>query len=264
MRGWTLRVLAAVSLLITPLAFGAGALFPRPLHLVRRVDDPLSKTSATIDEYCIGNRVVTVRGAKVTIADYDAQQLTEIDHAAQTWSVTPFADIAQSRAALDARIGVKPVQREARMMISGSRSANNVETFVDETPHRRLDVGIDRRVTLSRAAAEVLIGAAYPAKMTDEQTEILAVAGSSGSISAMSVSATPAENYGLVTERTLTIDTDGARVVSHNSIIRVGDEMPAAEVTLIDPGAKRIESRLTRLARELREIDTLPSANALH
>jgi hypothetical protein len=255
---------AAVSLLVAPLAFGAGALFPRPLHLVRKVDDPISKTSATLDEYCIGNRVVTVRGAKVTIADYDAQQLTEIDHAAQTWSVTPFADIAQSRAALDARMGIKHTPRGERMTISGSRSGSDLETFVDDTPHRRLDVGIDRRVTLSRAAAEVLIGAAYPAKVTDEQTEILAVAGSSVSSSAMSVRATAADTYGLVTERTLTIDSDGARLVSHNSIIRIGDEMPAAETTLIDPGAKRIESRLTRLARELRAIDTLPDANALH
>jgi hypothetical protein len=255
---------AAVSFLVAPLAFGGGALFPRPLHLVRRVDDPISKTSATIDEYCIGNRVVTVRGAKVTIADYDAQQLTEIDHAAQTWSVTTFADIAQSRAALDARMGIKSAPREARMMVSGTRSPGNVETFVDETPHRRLDIGIDRRVTLSRGAAEVLIGAAYPAKVTDEETEILAVAGSSGSISAMSVRASAAETYGLVTERTLTIDSDGTRLVSRNSIIRIGDEMAAAETTLIDPGAKRIESRLTRLARELRDIDTLPAANALH
>jgi hypothetical protein len=128
---------AAVSLVVAPLAFGAGALFPRPLHLVRKVDDPISKTSATLDEYCIGNRVVTVRGAQVTIGDYEAQQLTEIDHAAQTWSVTPFADIAQSRAALDARMGIKPTPHGARMTISGSRSGSDVETFVDETPHRR-------------------------------------------------------------------------------------------------------------------------------
>ena len=119
--GWALRVVAAGSLLAAPLVFGADALFPRPLHLVRRVDDPISKTSAMIDEYCVGNRVVTVRGAKVTIADYDAQQLTEIDHAAQTWSVTPFADIAQSRAALDARMGVKSAPRSARLMVSGTR-----------------------------------------------------------------------------------------------------------------------------------------------
>ena len=72
----------------------------------------------------------------------------------------------------------------------------------------------------------------------------------------MSAGAT-AGTYGLVTERTLTIDVEGTRLVSHNTIIRIGDEMPPADATLIDPGAKRIESRLTRLARELREIDTL-------
>src|SRR5436305_2028175 len=99
--------MAALSILVAPLAFGATLLFPKPLHLVRRIDDPISKTTATIDEYCVGNRVITVRGSKVGIADYDAQQLTEIDHAAQTWSVTPFADIAKSRTALDARIGNK-------------------------------------------------------------------------------------------------------------------------------------------------------------
>jgi hypothetical protein len=45
--------------------------------------------------------------------------------------------------------------------------------------------------------------------------------------------------------------------VSHNTVVRVGDEMPPAEAMLIEPGAKRVESRLTRLARELREIDTI-------
>lgn len=90
------------SLLVAPAVFAATVLFPRPLHLVRRVDDPISKTTATIDEYCGGNRVVTVRGSKVAIADYDAQQLTEIDHAAQTWSVTPLL-ILRSRVPISIR-----------------------------------------------------------------------------------------------------------------------------------------------------------------
>jgi hypothetical protein len=238
-------------------------LFPRPLHLVRRVDDPISKSVATIDEYCAGNRVVTVRGSKVTIADYDAQQLTEIDHAAQMWSVTPFAEIAQSRAALDARIGAKTVSSAARLTAVAGKASSAVETFVDERPNRRLDIGIDRRIILSRAAAEVLIGAAYPGKGSEEQEQILAAAGGGGGVSAMSAGAASTA-YGLVTERTLTIDVDGTKLVSHNSIVRIGDETAPADATLIDPGAKRIESRLTRLARELREIDTLPAANAQH
>jgi hypothetical protein len=260
--------MAVLTITAAPLAFGASALFPRALHLVRRVDDPISKTSATIDEYCAGNRVVTVRGAKVTVADYDTQQLTEIDHAAQTWSVTPFAEIAQSRVALDARMGATsaaPATRlTARSGQASGQTSSVVETFVDERSNRRLEIGIDRRVTLSRAAAEVLIGAAYPGKGSDEQEQILAAAGGGGSVSAMSAGAAVAGTYGLVTERTLTIDVDGTKLVTHNSIVRVGDEMPPADATLVDPGARRIESRLTRLARELREIDTLPAANAQH
>jgi hypothetical protein len=257
-----------LSVLAAPLAFCATALFPRPLHLVRRLDDPLTRTSATIDEYCAGNRVVTVRGPKVTIADYDAQLLTEIDHAGHTWSITPFADIAQSRVALDARIGVKSAPIATRLTAAGAHASSAVETFVDSAPHRRLDVSIDRRVNLSRAAAEVLIGAAYPGRVSEEQQEILAAAGSGGGSSAMSSGGMSASNsggtYGLVTERTLTIDADGTRLVSHNAIVRIGDEMPPADATLIDPGAKRIESRLTRLARELREVDTLPTASGQH
>jgi hypothetical protein len=263
--GWGRRFIAALSLLSAPLAFGATALFPRPLHLVRQVDDPISKTTATIDEYCAGNRVVTVRGSKVTIADYDAQQLTEIDHAAQTWSVTPFADIAASRAALDAKIGAAPAPRAARLTASSSiHSSGAVETFVADAPQRHLEVGIDRRVSLSRAAAEVLIGAAYPGKGSEEQEAILDAAGNKGVVSAMSVGAKSETTYGLVAERTLTIESGGTTLISHNKILRVGDEMPPADVTLIDPGAKRIESRTTRLSRELREIDTLPSANVQH
>lgn len=254
------RAAAAISLLLTPLGFCAEALFPRPLHLVRRVSDPISRTTATIDEYCAGNRVVTVRGSKVTIAEYDAQQLTEIDHAAQTWSVTPFADIAQARAALDARIRVSSAPRVTRFTAAGHKAAGTGETFVDDAPHRRLEIVIDRRVGLSRGASEVLIGAAYPATGTEEQEAILAAAGGGGNVSTMSTGTSATGTYGLVTDRTLTIDTDGAMLVSHNTILRIGDELPPANATLIDPGATRIESRLTRLSRELREIDMLPAA----
>ena len=35
-----------------------AALFPTPLHLVRRIDDPISHNTSTIDEYCYGDRIV--------------------------------------------------------------------------------------------------------------------------------------------------------------------------------------------------------------
>ena len=259
MRRAYLLIAAALALLAAPLAFGANVLFPRPLHLVRRIDDPISKTAATIDEYCVGNRVVTVRGSKVTIADYDAQQLTEIDHTAHAWSVTSFTDIAQARADLDARMGNSVEPRAAHL----TALVHSASAYVIDGPHRRMEIAFDRKVVLSRAAAEVLIGAAYPNGKSQEQEEILAAAaggGSNGNVSAMATGATANTAYGLLIERTLTIETGGTTLVSHNTVIHVGEETVAAEAMLIEPGATRIESRLTRLARELRDIDTIPSA----
>jgi hypothetical protein len=129
-----------------------------------------------------------------------------------------------------------------------------------------MEIGFDRKVVLSRAAAEVLIGAAYPNGKNQEQEEILAAAGggNAGDVSAMAVGASASAAYGLIVERTLTVESGGTTLVSHNSVIRVGEEVPPAEAMLIDPEAKRIESRLTRLARELRDIDTIPSAKPQH
>jgi hypothetical protein len=70
--------------------------------------------------------------------------------------------------------------------------------------------------------------------------------------------------YSLLVERTLTIEDGGTTLVSHNEVVRIGDEMAPAEAMIIEPGAKRVESRLTRLARELREVDTIPSAKTQH
>lgn len=255
------RVAAALSILMAPLAFGANVLFPRPLHLVRRVDDPISKTTATVDEYCEGNRVVTVRGSKVAIADYDAQQLTEIDHAAQTWSVTSFVDIARSRADLEARIGNKAPAGEAKITALGRAVAG--DRYVVGDGHRRTQVAFNRNIALSRAAAEVLIGGAYPNVKNSEADSILSAAGGEG-VSAMSSGSAVNATYGLLVERTLTIEDGSTTLVSHNEVIRIGDEMPPAAVMLIEPGSKRVESRLTRLARELRDVDAIPFAKTQH
>jgi len=257
-------VAAALAILVSPLAFGASTLFLKPLHLVRRVDDPISKTTATIDEYCLGNRVVTIHGSKVTIADYDAQQLTEIDHAAQTWSVTPFADIARSRTELDARMNHGAVSHSTKLTALGRKASGAVDAFVLDDDHRRVEIGFNRGVNLSRAAAEVLIGAAYPNTKGEEADAILDAAANRSNIAALSAGTPSEPSYGLLVERTLTIVNGASTLVARNTVIRVGDEMPPADAMLIDPGAKRIESRLTRLARELREIDSLPSAKAQH
>src|SRR5258706_102436 len=91
------RILPFVVFLSAVPAVAATALFPQPLHLVKRIDDPFAKKAITVDEYCYGNRIVTVSGDRVKIVDYDEQQVTEIDHGDGTYSVTRFDDIARAR-----------------------------------------------------------------------------------------------------------------------------------------------------------------------
>ncbi|HWW60351.1 MAG TPA: hypothetical protein VN181_03195, partial [Thermoanaerobaculia bacterium] len=63
-RGIITAVLA--SLALAPAAFGATVLFPKPLHLVRRIEDPLARGAATtVHEYCAGNQIITVNGSRV-------------------------------------------------------------------------------------------------------------------------------------------------------------------------------------------------------
>jgi ferredoxin len=210
------------------------------------------------DALCVDACPVDCIHPRMDEASFDAQQLTEIDHAAQTWSVTPFAEISTSRSDLDTRMGKTDARRAAKP------TAISADGYVISEGHRRLELGFDRRVVLSRAAAEVLIGAAYPGVKSAESDDILSVAAIGGSVSAMTVGSPGDGAYGLLTERTLTIEANGTTLVSHNSVIRIGDETPPADAMLIEPGSKRIESRLTRMSRELRDLDTLPSANAQH
>ena len=140
-----------------------ATLFPTPLHLVRRIDDPIARTSTTTDEYCYGDRIVTINGSRVAITDYAEQRLIEIDHQRVTYSITSFADIAKSR----------PAVPEAK---------TNVE------------VTVDRSVSLSREAVEALVGASYPNRHADEHDRILAAAARSFSAPAAAGRKAPARS----------------------------------------------------------------------
>jgi hypothetical protein len=108
------------------------------------------------------------------------------------------------------------------------------------------------------------LGAAYPNSRNSEADEILAAAENGGTVSAMSAGNAADGTYGLLVERTLTIEDGGTTLVSHNEVVRISDETPPVAAMIIEPGSKRVESRRTRLARELREIDTIPSATTRH
>jgi hypothetical protein len=211
-------------------AFAADALFPRPLHLVRRVEDPIAGKTATLHEYCAGDQVVTVNGARVVIADYGKQQLTEIDRAAGTYSITRFDELAKTNAA------------------APQASGDNI----------KVEVGVDRNTRLSRAAVEVLIGAAYPnARRAEHELILRAAAGGDKDKRLVANSVDVASDYALPVEQTLTIIEDGQRITMRNSIVEVRSELAPDDVRLIPPGARLIESRITRLARELHDLDRL-------
>jgi hypothetical protein len=262
----------AAACLFTPLLLDAATLFPKPLHIVRKVDDSLSAVSATIDEYCAGNRIVSVRGSVITIVDYDKQELTEIDHTAGTYSITKFDDIARARGKFDAATGVKAVASSAapkwRTTPLGARpsaAGRSLETteMVRESSgsKEQINIGIDRQVSLSREAVEALIGASYPNAHTERHDLLLGAAGpqSGGSGRANATSVAPNDAYGLPSEQTITFELDGSRVVAHNAVLSVTFDTVPPEALNIDPNAKRVESKGTAIVKELQQLDQLPA-----
>jgi hypothetical protein len=245
-------------------AAAAGVLFPKPLHIVRRLEDPVAKRITTVDEYCSGNRVVTINGRKVVITDYDKQQITEIDHDRGTYSVTPFADVAAGVAKIQPQAAAKRSSwKTTPLGMKTSAAGRSIDAFTfeanGEREHRRVEVGVDRQVALSREAVEVLVGAAYPSQASEEHEQLLTAAKgrTAGRMTTNGQLASPAE-YGLPSEAVLSYDADGTQFTFRNSVVRIGDEAPPPELLVIAPGSQRVESRLTRAAREMRELDFPP------
>jgi len=243
---------------ITVSAPAAGVLFPKPLHIVRRLEDPIAHRTSTVDEYCSGNRVVSINGRKVVITDYDLQQITEIDHDRGTYSITRFEDVAKVQPKSAAK---RSEWKTTPLGMKSSAAGRSIDAFTFETnaegathERRRVEVGVDRQVSLSREAVEVLVGAAYPSQPSEEHEQLLQAAKARAGRMTTNGAQSPAE-YGLPSETTLTYDSDRTHLTYRNSIVRIGDEAPPAELLVIAPGAERIESRLTRAAREMRELD---------
>ena len=275
---WVCRGVIIASVAVAALSAQAAetVLFPKPLHLVRRIEDPLAKGAATVHEYCAGNRIVTVSGSRVVVADYDKQELTEIDREAGTYSVTRFEEIArvqqdlQRTPAAGAKSGVNAAAKKETWKTtplgarsSAGRSVDSFELVHGEKAGRTtIQVGVDRHVTLTRGAVEVLIGAAFPNVRRDEHDALLAAsAGTRGGRQAEANAAggDAAADYGLPVEQVFTFEADGARVDMRNTIVEVTSDLPPADLVVIPPGSRVVESKTVRLARELRELDTLPA-----
>ena len=261
-----LRRLAHLALSLSVLSAGAAParlLFPKSLHLTRQIQDPLSAKTITMEEYCFGNRMVTITEDRTVVVDYEKQEVTEIDRHAGTYSLTRFDEIASVIAETSKTALMAKPQRNWKATPLGVRGAagRSVEQFefVDsEATGRKVEVGVDRSITLSRDAVEVLIGAAYPNPVRDEHDAVLRAANARG-IANREVKTNSADegdaSYSLPLTQAFTYADSGTEITFRTNITRVGAETVPAEALIIPPASKRVESRSTTIQRQLRELD---------
>ncbi len=253
-------VLALVAVLGTGSIYASGPstpLFPKSLHLTRSIEEPLSGAKSTVDEYYFGNRVITVRGDRTVIVDYDKRSVTEIDRAKATYSVTSFDDIANARPhRANPRTVTKTQMPSMERLRSDQRAGRGVDVFSgdDQTTALHAEIAVDNSVAFSRDAFDVLIGSAYPND-----------GGPANDLArgAAKRTAGATEAYGLPMEQTLRWTAGKATVETRNLVMRVGEEGAPPEMIAIPPGAREVDSRLLRSKKLGDEIDALTKSPAV-
>ena len=65
-------------------------------------------------------------------------------------------------------------------------------------------------------------------------------------------------DVGLPSEHTLTYEVAGEKLVFRSAITFVDRALAPAEVLMIPPGSRRVETRLTSVPRAIEELDHLP------
>jgi hypothetical protein len=260
-------------MVLVPVLVAAAPLFPAPLHITRQVEDPISGKTVVLNEYAYGNRLVSVRGGKTSIADYEKGELIEIDREAATYSITRFDELARATqiiqgesnavgagALSDAR---KPASRPLRSLgarlTTNGRAADFFEGELEtQMGKQRIEVGVDRTVLVSREALEVLLGAAYPGVRNQQHEVVFAAAASnrraSGSIDTTSASGGDAM-FALPIEQVIRHDIDGRQLEFRTSVTRVGNEPPAPEIIAIPAGARLVVSRVVAVQRQLEQLN---------
>ena len=249
-----LAVLSALApfLFFLPSAAGAaGPLFERPLHVTRSIDEPLTGTTATLQEYYFGSRAVTVRGERTVIVDYDKREITEIDRANGTYSVTRFEQVAAARGervavAKKTAEGAKPAIVRAG---SDRRAGRDVEVFAadDSATALHAEIAVDHSVELSKDAFDVIVGAAYPND-----------GGPSADLARGAAKRAAPNTYGLPIEQTLRWTSAGESLTITNRIVSVDAQTAPPELIAIPPGARLVDSRLLRTRKLADEIESLP------
>ncbi|MBI2215061.1 MAG: hypothetical protein HYU52_15540 [Acidobacteria bacterium] len=260
-----LGLLLSLTPLVTAAQAPARPLFVEPLHLTRQLSDPISGTTSTLDEYCHGDRVVSIRDSRASIADYAKSTLTEIDHAKGTYSVTSFDAIARAlpdasgASARTSATAQRPELTDVGVRPVGNRGGRAFQARIaDPQGSRTIDVVVDQQLKLTREAVEVLVGAAFPLRRSIEGDVAIAAAGRDRA--AGKSGSGLAGDHALPLEQTVTWEIDGETLRIENRIVRVGNELPPPDLIAIPPGAQLVESDIVLRKTMLEELDRLPSA----
>jgi hypothetical protein len=278
MRPISAALCALLCILFARSAAAAASLFPTPLHLTRQVHDPISDSTTVLEEYAYGNRLVSVRGDRTAIADYEKGELTEIDRTAGTYSVTRFDAVARAGQAFGSAstpapaANALPSQQTALKALGakGTKSGRQADFYSaeigEQSGRQRVDVAIDRSISISRAALEVLLGAAYPGTRRPEHELVLSAAAPARTTVSQSTSASARDSssYALPLEQSVTYEIDGKHLEFRSTVVRVGAEPPPAEIVAIPAGARRVASRTVSINKELDAIEHPPAAVKNH
>jgi hypothetical protein len=229
---WVALLLCAST---APVVAAERVLFSAPLHITRELSDPLSQKTSVIDEYCQGNRVVSVSGSRTAIADYGRGELTEIDFNAGTYSVTKFEQLA-------------------RLYVQEKKEKKDADA------RRVVRSSADRELTFNRGAIEALLGIGYPYPQNDGADVVL------GSLRSrdhkVATTAAEVDEYQLPLEQVMRHDVGGESVETRNVVTRIGHELAPVDALAIPSGAKLVESKSIAARRLLEELDRPPSTSS--
>jgi hypothetical protein len=257
-----LALLALLCVLCALSALAAQPLFPAPLHITRQIHDPISDKTSVLDEYGVGNRLISIAGTRTSIADYEKGELIEIDRDSATYSVTRFDAVAKAAAmgegkeahAQSKTTSTAPSLRSAGMKATRfGRNAEFFEADVDsDAVKERVEIAVDRATLVSKEALEVLLGSAYPGVRRAEHEAVFSAARSPRERGLITQSSDGSDAaFALPVEQVIHYEVDGQKLEFRNSVVRIGSETPPAEMVSIPAGARLVDSRYTAITKEL-------------
>jgi hypothetical protein len=235
-------------------------LFPEPLHIVREIHDPIAGVTYTIDEYCHGDRIITIHGAETVIADFRLDQITEIDRNRGTFSMTPFADVARATSAQRSPSVAKAAGEPRPLGMKQSVDGRQLEAYelitTADDEQVVITVGVDRKTALSLAAVEALLGATFPNRRSFTHDAIMWVVVPRTGTRREQTSAVA--DVALPSEYSVTYEVADEKLVYRSTAVAVDRRVVPDELVIIPPGSRRVETRLTAIPRAIEELDHPP------